>query len=92
MAGEILHKFADDARKSSDKPLAPPNAISAKALDGNFTACSPLKATGPNRPYIVRQTKDGWELDPTVDFLICENGQPRRYRFFAQKVATTTTE
>jgi hypothetical protein len=86
----VLHKFTEDARKTSADPAQPPNVISAKDLDGNFTACSPLPATGANQPYKVLQEKDGWKLEPTLDFLICENGQPRRYRFFAQKVGSTT--
>jgi hypothetical protein len=83
----ILHKFADDARKASERPNDPPNAISAKALDGNFKACSPIAMTGQNQPYKVMDSKDGWRLDPLVDFLVCENGQPKRYRFMAQAIA-----
>jgi hypothetical protein len=81
-----LHKFADDAKKSSDKPNEPPNCISAKALDDNFAACVPVAHTGENAPYIVIQDKDGWRLDPTVDFDVCENGVLKKFRFFAMRV------
>lgn len=90
MGKPLLHKFVDDARASSTDPNKPPNSISAKALDGNFAACQPLQNTGTNAPYTVRQTPDGWQLEPAVEFLVCENGQPRRFRFFAQRVGATS--
>jgi len=81
-----LHKFVDDAKKTSTDPGQPPNVISAKALDGNFAMCAPMPTTGPNQPYTVIQEESGWKLEPTLEFMVCENGEPRRYRFFAQKV------
>jgi len=83
----VLHKFTQDAKQASTDPAQPPNSISAKALDGNFMACSPMLPSGTNQPYKVLQEKEGWRLEPTIDFLICENGRPRRYRFFAMRVS-----
>jgi len=81
-----MHKFSEDAKKTSNKPGAPPNAISAGALDKNFRACLPVESTGTNEPYRVVADGDGWKLEGTYVFAVCENGQPRRYRFFAQRL------
>lgn len=81
-----MHKFSEDARKTSRQPGSPPNAISAGALDKNFRACLPLESTGDNMPYTVVADGDGWKLEGALVFDVCENGQPRRYRFFAQKI------
>jgi hypothetical protein len=81
-----MHKFSEDARKSSREPGEPPNAISAGALDKNFRACLPVESTGTNDPYKVVADADGWKLEGMLIFDVCENGQPRRYRFFAQKI------
>ena len=80
-----LHKFSEDAMKTSTDPSEPPNVISAKSLDGNFAMCAPLQTTGANQPYVVIQEESGWRLEPTMEFQICENGELRRYRFFAQR-------
>lgn len=81
-----MHKFSEDARKTSTSPGSAPNAISAGALDKNFRACLPLESTGNNMPYIVVADDSGWTLEGALVFDVCENGQPRRYRFFAQRV------
>lgn len=81
-----MHKFSEDARKTSTSPGSAPNAISAGALDKNFRACLPLESTGNNMPYIVVADDSGWTLEGTFIFDVCENGQPRPYRFFAQRV------
>lgn len=80
-----LHKFVEDARKTSEDPNSPPNSISARALDDNFAACLPLSAAGNNSPYKVNAQKGGWRLEPTVEFDVCENGAPVKYRFMAQR-------
>jgi hypothetical protein len=85
MLPTYLHSFAEDAKKESEKPGTAPNAISGSALDGNFAACLPIKTTGNNPPYTVKADKDGWRLEPTMLFDICENGVPVQYRFFAQR-------
>jgi hypothetical protein len=81
-----LHKFTEDAQKQSDNPAEPPNSISAKSLDMNFAMCAPMQSTGANQPYIVIQEESGWRLEPALEFQICENGELRRFRFFAQRV------
>jgi hypothetical protein len=81
-----MHSFASDARKASNNPSQPPNAISGGALDKNFRSCLPLESTGSNEPYKVIADENGWRLDGTMVFDVCENGQPRKYRFFAQKI------
>jgi hypothetical protein len=83
-----LHKFSDDARKSSKDPSQAPNAISAGALDKNFRACLPLETTGNNEPYKVIADENGWRLDGTLVFDVCENGQPRKFVFFARKIGS----
>ena len=87
-----LHSFEADARKSSDSPNQPPNAISGRALDGNFLACLPLKQDGSNAAYKIKASKSGWLLQPTMIFDVCENGQPRKYKFFAEKVGTEAVD
>jgi hypothetical protein len=86
MLPHYIHKFAEDARKTSRDPSQPPNAISTGALDKNFRACLPVESTGNNEPYKVIADDAGWRLEGALVFDVCENGQPRRYRFFAQKV------
>lgn len=81
-----MHSFAEDARKTSSEPGRAPNAISAGSLDKNFRACLPLDSTGNNEPYKVVADESGWKLQGTFIFDVCENGQPRRYRFFAQRI------
>lgn len=72
--------------RSSDDPKQPPNVISAKALDANFTACQPLQNTsGNNLPYTAITGKDGWRLSGAFLFDVCENGTAVQYRFFAER-------
>ena len=80
-----MHSFEKDARKQSANPHSPPNAISGTALDNNFAACLPKKQDGNNAAYKIKADKDGWILQPTVIFDVCENGRPRKYKFFAEK-------
>lgn len=81
-----LHSFSEDARRGGGDPGRPPHAISAGALDKNFRACLPVDGTGTNEPYRVVADGNGWRLEGTFVFDVCENGQPRRYRFFAQRL------
>jgi hypothetical protein len=83
---DYLHKFSEDARKTSTDPRQPPNAISAGALDKNFRACLPLETTGNNDPYKIMADENGWRLDGAVVFDVCENGTPRQFLFFARRV------
>ena len=83
-----MHSFLRDAQKQSENPNQPPNAISGTALDGNFAACLPLKLDGNNTPYKVKADSQGWLLQPTVVFDVCENGKARKYKFFAERVGT----
>jgi hypothetical protein len=81
-----MTSFAKQAKQSSDAPGAPPNAISGTQLDGNFCACLPVQGTGSNQPYKVKADGNGWLLEGMAVFDVCENGQPRQFRFFAQRV------
>lgn len=80
-----LHKFSEDAKKSSDQPNEPPNAISARALDDNFASCLPMDIAGNNSPYRVIAQSGGWRLEPAVEFDVCENGVAVKYRFMAAR-------
>lgn len=79
-----LEKFSDDL-KGGDDPNSPPCVISAGKLDRNFARCSPIKQDGNAAPYKVDQTDEGWKLLPAVAFDVCENGQPVKYNFIAQR-------
>jgi hypothetical protein len=81
-----MHSFEEDSKKTSRDPKQAPNSISGKAMDKNFRACLPTETTGNNQPYKVKADNGGWQLEPTLEFDICENGQPRRYRFMAQRI------
>ncbi len=81
-----MTSFAEQARKSSENPGSPPNAISGTQIDGNFRACLPVQGTGTNQPYKVKADKNGWMLEGGVVFDVCENGQPVQYRLFGQRV------
>jgi hypothetical protein len=78
-----MHSFAKDAQKDNKDPNKPPNVISGGSLDDNFRWCLPAELDGDNQPYKVTSESDGWRLEPTMVFDVCENGQPRRIRFFA---------
>jgi hypothetical protein len=87
MDGSILHRFKDDAKKSSKDPNQPPNCIRASDLDKNFQACYPLeKSTGSNLPYKAITGESGWRLEGVALFDVCENGVATQYRFFAERV------
>jgi len=81
----FLHSFSDDAKKSSDDPNKPPNVLDCRALDENFRACQPMTVTGNNFPYQTILSKDGWRLEGSFVFDVCENGSPTQYRFFAER-------
>jgi hypothetical protein len=89
---DYMHSFEEDAKKSSDNPNSPPNSISGGSLDKNFVACLPKKQDGSNAAYKIKADKSGWILQPTVIFEVCENGQPRKYKFFAEKVGTDAVD
>lgn len=79
-----LHKFSEDL-KGGDDPNQPPHVISAGKLDKNFARCSPIRQDGNAAPYKVDTTDEGWKLLPAVTFDVCENGQPVKYNFIAQR-------
>lgn len=88
----MLRKFRDMLTPASgDGALQqPPFALRAKDLDKNFELCYPLPTDGPNTPYIIERPSDGgWRLKPTQVFDVCENGQPVKYVFFAQRAPTS---
>lgn len=87
----MLKKFRDMLSSGSgDGALkSPPYAIRAGDLDKNFSLCYPEPTDGNNTPYTIDRTSDGgWKLRGTQIFDVCENGQPQKYRFFAEKLAT----
>jgi hypothetical protein len=45
-----------------------------------------VQGTGSNQPYKVKADGNGWLLEGMAVFDVCENGQPRQFRFFAQRV------
>jgi hypothetical protein len=66
---------------------APPFVIRASDLDKNFALCYPLPMDGNNNSYIVvRTSNEGYRLEGTQVFDVCENGKPFKYRFFAEKL------
>jgi hypothetical protein len=86
MLPDYMHKFREDARRSSRDPNQPPNVLRADKLDTNFKACLPVEETGSNAPYKVLADEHGWRLEPALLFDVCENGKLMRYRFMAQRV------
>lgn len=84
----MIHKFREDLLGGSSTD-APPYVIKASNLDKNFGLCYLLPVEGDNAPYkIDRSSEDGYKLQGTKTFDVCENGQPVKYRFFAERVAT----
>lgn len=80
-----LEKFSDDLQGGND-PNSPPSVISAGKLDRNFARCSPVPQDGDAAPYKVDKTDDGWKILPAVEFDVCENGEPVKYKFLAERV------
>ena len=80
-----LEKFSDDVKGGGNDPNSPPSVISAGKLDRNFTRCTPVPMDGNTAPYIVDKTDDGWKLLPAILFDVCENGQPIKYKFIAER-------
>lgn len=63
-----------------------PRTISAKHLDNNFVTCYPKPLRGQGgEPYKIRYEERGWTMEPTMEFDVCENGEPAKYRFVAQR-------
>lgn len=85
---EYMHSFSDDAGKESTNPNKAPNCIYVDRLDDNFKACLPKKDTGPNPPYKVDATKEGWKLLPTLTLDVCENGRPGKIRVFGNRIGS----
>lgn len=76
------------SRRNSNRADEPPNAIQAHTLDENFQTCLPKANDGYDRPYDIQvDKKEGWTLRGRIPFLVCENGQPATYLFFAQRLA-----
>ena len=86
---EFEIKFAEQAaRPGNPKSGGPPYQIRGADLDANFKKASPTSDTGNDTSYRVNESKSGWRLVGTKVFDVCENGQPVKYRFFAQREAT----
>ena len=66
----------------------PPYVLRASDLDHNFSLVHLKPADGNNSPYIIRRSDDGYALEGTRIFPVCENGKPVSYRFFASVVAS----
>lgn len=81
-----LELFSDDLGGGGKDPNKPPSVISAGKLDRNFQRCLPVKMDGNNVAYKADYTDGGWKLIGSTTFDVCENGQPVKYRFFAEKV------
>jgi hypothetical protein len=86
MLPSYMHSFAKDAGQSSEEPGKPPNAISAGALDKNYLACLPIATDGNNANYRVDATAEGWKLEPTLVFDVCENGTPAKFMLFGRRL------
>jgi len=87
----MLKKFRDMLSGGSGDGAvkSPPYAIRASDLDKNFALCYPQPTDGNNTPYTIDRSSDGgWKLRGTQIFDVCENGQPQKYQFFAEKLAT----
>lgn len=85
---EYMHSFDEDAQKDSKDPNEPPNCISGRSLDKNFSACLPISDDGQNAPYKVKADEDGWKLEPVLTLDICENGVPRKIKVFGKKIGS----
>jgi hypothetical protein len=84
MSGGKLEEFAEDLKNKT--PPAPPFRISAGKLDRNFRRCYPASIDGNQPPYKADVTESGWKLEPLIEFDVCENGRPTKYKFIAQLV------
>jgi hypothetical protein len=87
----MLVKFKDQLSAESGNGAVnkPPFTIKASHLDKNFQLCYPQPTAGNNTPYTIdRSSEGGWKLRGTRVFDVCENGQPTKYRVFAEKMAT----
>jgi hypothetical protein len=85
----MLRKFRDQlAIASGDGAIkAPPFVIRASDLDKNFGLCYPMPVDGNNAAYTIeRPSEDGFRLIGNKIFDVCENGQPVKYRFFAERL------
>lgn len=85
----MLRKFRDQVGGAGGGSAeAPPFVIRASDLDKNFGLCYPLPVEGNNAPYsIERPSEDGFRLVGKKIFDVCENGQPVKYRFFAERLS-----
>lgn len=66
----------------------PPYVLRASDLDHNFSVVHLKPADGNNSPYIIKRDDDGYTLEGTRVFPVCENGKAVSYRFFASLVAS----
>jgi hypothetical protein len=88
MDSRLPHHFGEMAKRDSRRADQPPNAIPASALDENFQTCLPKTNEGFDRPYDITVDKsEGWTLRGRTPFMICENGKPAIYMFFATRMA-----
>lgn len=65
-----------------------PRTISATHLDHNFASCCPKPLKGNSGDaYRISYENGGWTMEPVVQFDVCEDGKPVKYRFVAKKEA-----
>ena len=84
-----LHKFKKQliAATGDGAISQPPFVIRARDLDGNFGMCFPMPIDGANAPYVIERSVDGhWRLRGGKEFDVCENGQPVKYKVFAERM------
>jgi hypothetical protein len=85
----MLTKFKDmlAAGRGEDAVKRPPYTIRAGDLDKNFGLCYPLPVDGNNAGYTIdRSVEGGYRLRGQRIFDVCENGEPVKYRLFAERL------
>jgi hypothetical protein len=80
-----LYKFQEQVGKRGTDYTKPPYRIPADKMDENFAKLSPAEVDGEPPPYQITSTEEGWILQPQAAFDVCENGQPVRWLFCAQR-------
>jgi hypothetical protein len=80
-----LYKFKDQVDKRGKDYTKPPYRIPADKMDENFAKVAPADTDGEPPAYKIDSTDEGWVLVPQAAFDVCENGQPARWLFCAQR-------
>jgi len=80
-----LYKFKEDVGKRGTDYTKPPYRIPADKMDENFAKLTPADVEGDPPPYKIDDDDEGWTLVPQAPFDVCENGQPVRWLFVAQR-------